>query len=357
MRAAAMSLMLLVAGCGGADQYLYQPAAANAEVSGLPAVDYPVPPGQPQGDVRVVSFGVNEMQAEQGGQNAPVLQVRLLVSNTASPVPWTIDTRQITVALGGAGQSRAAFVNTDTGTPPVLQIPAGQSRTIDLYYPLPPTLASAGQLPGFDVVWQVQTGAGAVAQRTSFQRQQVSDDDLYAYAPYQYPVGAYPFVYDDWYWDDFGFGLGLGPVWWYDPLYPSFGFSHHPYFTFGGPIRPHVWTTGRDGYGRYGFGRYGYPSYGYGRYGYGRAYGYGVPGYRSPYGGTYRGLDRGYRSFGGPVGGARAPVGGYGGYRPQYRGPGGGIGHFGGFGGRSFGGGGHFGGGHFGGGGHAGGRR
>ena len=103
MRAAAMGLMLLVAGCAGTGPYYYEPAAANAQVGGIPAVDYPVPPGQPRGDVRVVSFGVTDLQSQAGGQTTPVLQVRLLVSNTGDDAPWTIDTRQILAVIGGEG--------------------------------------------------------------------------------------------------------------------------------------------------------------------------------------------------------------------------------------------------------------
>jgi hypothetical protein len=333
-----MVLVLLAAGCGGVEQYLYQPTTPNTTVSGLPAVDYPIPTGQPRGDVRVVSFGVVHLQPQSDAEEAHVLQVRLIVTNAADDAPWTIDTRQIVLGLEGEGQSRPALVNADAGSPPLLEIPRGQQRTIDAYYPLPPARANGEQLPAFDVVWQVQTGAGPVVQRTAFRREPVAGGAALGDASSGYPIDAVPFD-DAWagdaYWAGSGYGYGLGPLWWYDPLYPRFCFYHHPVFALGGgPLGPRVWASGGLGLGWGGYG-HGY-GYRYGRYGVGRYYGraglaggYGT-GHRGPYG-------AGAVLRGGGTPGYRRPYGSApGGYR-GYRGPGGGF--------RGPGGGGHFGGG------------
>jgi acidic type I keratin len=309
MRAAVVAALLALMGGCAPEQYVYQPAVPpNSQVAGLPAVDYQIPPGQPQGNVRVASFGITQVQSQQG-QGTPVLQVRMVVTNN-SRSPWYVDTRTVLVSLGGEGRSRPAFVNTDAGTPPYLQVPAGQTKTIDLYYPLPVGMANASEVPAFDVTWQVQTPVGNVAQRTPFQRTEIEEyaGDEYGGVPYDYGYYGYPgypaYACGYGYPYAFGFGVGLGPFWWYDPFYRSYGFYHHPH-VFVGPGYHGRFFVGHG----YGEGFYGHPGLG-GPRGYGGFGGW-------PYGGGYGG--RGGRPYGGGFGGRGAPHFG-----------GGGGGHFGG---------------------------
>ena len=85
-------------------------------------------------------------------------------------------------------------------------LPCADCRGARHVYPLPASISSDEDLPGFDFLWRVTTQARAFASRTHFGRIE------------QEPPAAYTKVvlYSGW-----------GPYWWYDPLYPGLVFMHH----------------------------------------------------------------------------------------------------------------------------------
>jgi hypothetical protein len=146
--------------------------------------------------VRIATFGIADVGNDERDTHA--IHIRMIVANNGDQ-PWTVDTREQRLTLPGEGESRAAYASADQGTPPLVEIPAGQSRTIDLFYPLPADRDRAGELPAFDTVWSVHAGDRAVTERTPFERLAVrypADDDVYG-------------------------GYAWGPPYWYDPYYPS----------------------------------------------------------------------------------------------------------------------------------------
>jgi hypothetical protein len=195
----ALAFALSLAGCAS-NSYYYQPAEqSNATVAGRPAARYVIPPGIDQGDVRVSTFGVTDVRLSEDDEPVRSLHVRLVVANESGARDWTIDTRMIQVQYGGIADSRApSFANTTGAGMPVVVVPPGESRTIDLFYPLPAELEGAQDIPQFDVVWQVQTDDRLVAERTPFERRRIEP------LP---PAGAY------------GWGVGAYPYWWYDPFW------------------------------------------------------------------------------------------------------------------------------------------
>jgi hypothetical protein len=180
----------------------------NARTDGYDTARYPVPPESPRGDVYVTSFGVNQMEISPGVQE-PMLHTRLAVSNNNGGATWTVDSREQLVDLGPEGRSRPAFVNTDVQGSPLIPIPSGAKRVIDFYYALPVGLRDAEGIPRFDFVWTLLIPGRPVVQRTPFDRVRVDSE----VGPDFYP----PYV---------SVGLGWGPFWWYDPLYPTLTFYH-----------------------------------------------------------------------------------------------------------------------------------
>jgi hypothetical protein len=198
-------------GCAANSDYVYQPDTANATAAGLPAARTPIPQEAPQGAIEVTSYGVTQLQRD--GTKIPALHVRAIVTNDGDAQPWTLDTTQQLVEIPGEGRSRPIFVNADIGTLPNVSIALHERRVIDLYYALPDTVRSARELPRFDLLWQVNTPARAVASRTSFDRVDRAPEVASAYEAAPWPVWA-----------------GFGPYWWYDPFYPSVVFVHaRPY--------------------------------------------------------------------------------------------------------------------------------
>lgn len=167
----------------------------------------------PGGTLQIDSFGVTELESE-SDTPVPVLHVRMVASNQSDETGWTLDTRGVIATVVGEGSSRPAFANVDSGTPPLLAIPLGEQRTIDLYYPLASELQ-----PGFTVTWQLQTGGGLWTSRSAF--------------PAELPAAQVA-------------ALGHGAVWWYDPIYPRQGFRSRPVFR-ASPrhrivVRPHLFA-------------------------------------------------------------------------------------------------------------------
>jgi hypothetical protein len=204
MRALLIAVLLL--GACAIEQYVFRPTEqVTAREMGMPASRYLVPPESPRGKVVVTSFGLRDLQASDTGESTRFLHVRMVVTNDNAAAPWSVDTRQQLLELPGEGRSRPAYVNVDQGALPQVQIAPTEKRTIDLYYPLPEDLKSARQIDQFDVLWNVQTERRLVAQRTPFERERVEPDEFY-YSPEPYA-----------WW---------GPIWWYDPFYPSATFAH-----------------------------------------------------------------------------------------------------------------------------------
>jgi len=206
-------LGLLTVACSPA--YTYVPETnATATVAGRSAADYPIPPEQPQGDVRVASFGFADM-APQGVEpdeehSTRALHLRLVVANN-SDKPWTLDTREQRLDLAGHGQSAPIFASANPGTPPpVVTIPPAGKRVVDLFFPLPVDEQRASKVPEFDAIWTVHTDTRAVTERVPFSRIMVEPEPT----PYDYGPDYWwqpPYYYDG---TVVRFGVApLGPIW------------------------------------------------------------------------------------------------------------------------------------------------
>jgi hypothetical protein len=110
----------------------------------------------------------------------------------------------VEIATADEGRSRAAFVNADVAKLPVVTIPPGERRAVDLFFPLPESLEEPEDLPAFDVIWRVRADRRTVARRTPFERLA------------SIPEAAH----------DLAFRLGHAPYRWCDPLLPHHTFVH-----------------------------------------------------------------------------------------------------------------------------------
>jgi hypothetical protein len=209
----------LLTGCAE-NTYLYRPAQqGTARVSGLPAARYAIPPEKPQGEVLVVSTGVTEIKPDKVAARA--LFARVIVSNNSDESTWQLDTRQQTVTFGNE-RIPAKYVNTFGQPLPVIQIPKGEKRTIDFYFPVPPNVETNGDLSEFDISWNVDTGTRPIAERTSFDRFRVDPYPYYGYPYYGYPYYGSP------YWGYPYYGPGYGPYWGASFYYGGYyGYPHY----------------------------------------------------------------------------------------------------------------------------------
>jgi hypothetical protein len=220
-------LSALALGCAMEAPYVYRPAVpAMADTQGYATGVYPVPPERPDGEVRVLSFGIVSLQSTPDTAKFPTLHARLLVANNGDASGWTLDTRQVFIDIAGEGTSAAVYANSDAGAMPLVPIGRGERRIVDFYFPVPGQVADAGRLPAFDLRWQIQTGARLVAERTPFQRFEMSRPP----PPYTHLTVV----------------AGWGPFWWFHPFYPrAHVFVHRPFVVVPRPpYRAHVVRPG-----------------------------------------------------------------------------------------------------------------
>jgi hypothetical protein len=182
--------------CAATDEYVYQPEQPTVNVGGAPAQQYAVPPEAPTGNVRVASTGIVEMRGQDGRQ-LRAIHIRMIADDEGDPTPWMVDASQARLQIASIGEARPMFVNTDQGGPQIT-VDQHQRRVVDFYFPPPDGVTSNERLPAFDFLWTVRTPTRAVSERTSFTREKLS------------PPPSEAELYTGW-----------GPVWWYNPWYPS----------------------------------------------------------------------------------------------------------------------------------------
>jgi hypothetical protein len=148
--------------------FVYEPVTTtSAEVVGRPAASYPIPATGPQGSAELVSFGLAEVQGEDEATRA--LCMRLIVANR-SDRSWSVDARVQALVFDDGQEVTPKYALAADGQPPVVEIPAGGTRAIDLFFPLPAGIEDARALPRFDAVWSVRTPTRVVTGRTPFAR-------------------------------------------------------------------------------------------------------------------------------------------------------------------------------------------
>jgi hypothetical protein len=217
--ALALALATAALACAACEsrRYLYEPAvASSATVAGRAASHYRIPPEASHGEVRVASFGLADIEpADERMRFADeprAIHVRLVVANN-SDAAWWVDTRDVHAVLPANGKSRAAFARVDEGALPVVVVPPGDKRTIDLFFPLPEDMQEASELSSFDTIWSVQMPTMTIAERTPFERLDVPP----ATYPYDCRWGP-PYYYDPLYGRGAFIGVRLGHVWMERPV-------------------------------------------------------------------------------------------------------------------------------------------
>jgi hypothetical protein len=175
MRLRLGSIAIILGGAACAS-YGYVPmATTTSTIGGRYAADYQIPIDQPKGDVRIASFGFADLTPngvpDDESHALHALHLRMVVANNADH-DWTLNTQEQRVELSGRGQSAPAFASADPNgsAPPIVTIPPGRRRVVDLFFPLPVDQQVPAQIPAFDTIWTVHTATQDVSQRTPFDR-------------------------------------------------------------------------------------------------------------------------------------------------------------------------------------------
>lgn len=183
------SAALAVAACGPT-RYAYAPVTTtSAEIIGHPAAEYPFPPDSPHGRVRLATFGI----ARFARNGAWFFHVRMNATNDGT-CTWSVDkSEQVLEIAAGDDRERKTRVHATTeadGSAAHVEVTPGTTEPIDLFFPLPPALRDASEIPAFEVFWSVREGSRSVAMVTPFERFLASGPAFSApRAPPNYPYG------------------------------------------------------------------------------------------------------------------------------------------------------------------------
>jgi hypothetical protein len=158
----------LTAAC--ATDYAYEPEVPAPEARAV-AAEYVIPPGEPRGEVRIVSRGIVDSPRAPGpDQGARAVALSVEVTNDSGEA-WALDVPSQVLEISGRTKSQAVVTSSGAGAPSdVVTIPAGQRRTVDLFFPLPSGIREAGDLEAFRLDWRVAAGREVVARQTAFGR-------------------------------------------------------------------------------------------------------------------------------------------------------------------------------------------
>lgn len=198
--------LLALVGCVARPDYYYAPEAATVTRTGIATQIKRIPDEAPQGSVEISSVGITE--PPRGGR---ALHVRMTVNNEGDDTPWRVDIRDQAVQVSGAGRSQPEFASSDVQTLPTVEVPRHERRVLDLYFPVPPGVHDAADLPAFDFQWQVATGSRTVSDRTRVARFEVERPTVYV--------------------------ASWGPYWWYHPWYPHVAYRA----VYVAPVVVHRW--------------------------------------------------------------------------------------------------------------------
>ncbi len=156
----------LLAGCGYgyvATEEDYSPQDyVQPEPPGPPVSQYAIPAVAPKGKAFVMSLGVED-RAAPGAPPERLLHIRIAVQNDADTVAWTLDPRDMKLALDGSSNLYPAYSSSEpAGT--LLEVPPGKRGKVDLFFPIGPEAR-----PMFvDLLWQVHRGSQTETFSTRF---------------------------------------------------------------------------------------------------------------------------------------------------------------------------------------------
>lgn len=207
-RLAAVVGFCVTLGCA-TERYFYTPSASEDRVDQQSGTAfYPIPVNIPQGNARVQSQGIVDLEPKNGGNKITAVHLRLSISNQ-SATPWSLDVQEQRVDFPNRGSSTPVLASSDSRELPNIVIQPHELRSVDLYFQLPPGADEASKIPEFDFRWSVHTEGQVVARTTPFTRLPVPEP---APGYFSYGWGPYPYPYGYW-------GSGW---WWGPPSAPSY---------------------------------------------------------------------------------------------------------------------------------------
>ena len=168
--ALALLAVACASGCAGNQYYFAPKEATPLTPAGVLGATFAIPEGQEKNSVRIFAMGVRQFQ------DRKALVVRYYFENF-SAAAWKLDVRRQRLRPAGGATEIEALGPVDSPKTPVIQIPFGVSRLVDLGFPI------NGALEGFELSWEITTPKKAAQGTTDCVRALLPDGPAYASAP------------------------------------------------------------------------------------------------------------------------------------------------------------------------------
>jgi hypothetical protein len=200
---------VFLSSCATSQDYRYKPIENEHLVVGdQKGAIYKIPsPEKPEGEVRILSYGVTDLGKYRDLPDIRTMHVRMTIKNQQTK-NWSLIAGDQILILPREGRSRPAYANTDVDQKklPEVIVKPGEQRVVDLYYPLPQGMKKAEEIPNFQFQWDLVTPRQKIVETTPFDRFKISP-----LVPKVYPYAAAI--------RDPSFGLGWSHNWWHDHDY------------------------------------------------------------------------------------------------------------------------------------------
>jgi hypothetical protein len=158
----------VLAACASQNAYVPEEHATTT-LGGRTAASYALPSERdPRGNLRVASAGISKLKRN-GVEVGKAIHVRIAISHRGGG-SIALDARRQRLQLPDGRELAPAYLVSPRATSPVVSVPPGASRTIDLYFPMPSDWLSRRSPYRFDVAWRVWTANGEVSRVTPFDR-------------------------------------------------------------------------------------------------------------------------------------------------------------------------------------------
>ncbi len=163
MRGLAGIALLTVTLASCAHEHVFPPTSRQAAPG---QVSYRLPPG---GDVAIAVVGYDRITRRAYDQTSfPALRVRMTLTNRGAQ-PWTVNRREQLAFIESYGPSLPA-----AASDPLLVVPPGETRALDLFYPVPSPSFAQAPPQKLSVQWRVRVPGALIGDRARLDREVAS---------------------------------------------------------------------------------------------------------------------------------------------------------------------------------------
>jgi hypothetical protein len=207
-----LTAVVFLSGCVS-PRYGYFPMGPEKETVSVNehGATFPIKFGGGVGTLHAISYGIVDLKSSTTDLGYSALHLQMIIHYEKGTAPWTLDARDQKVQYSDAPAVIPFYAKIESEGSPALGIKPGETRRIDLFYPLPSDRQTKERINGFEFAGKLTDGKEVLLKDISFVRQptHVVRKPIYVNAAIQHQN----MVLDQ---EEMGPGF-----WWYNSMYPN----------------------------------------------------------------------------------------------------------------------------------------